>query len=50
MPMTANAELGQAGSSVCHHDDPVEYHHHNNADSTSHKPNSVLVGNASHFK
>jgi len=47
--MTATAELGQTGNSICHHD-PVEYHHHNNAASASHKANSVLVGNASPFK
>jgi len=50
MPMTATAELGQTGNRSCHHDDPVECHHHNHAASASHKANSVLVGNASQFK
>jgi hypothetical protein len=48
--MTVSAELGQTGNSSCHHDVPVEYCHHTNAASASHKANSVLVGNASQFK
>jgi hypothetical protein len=40
--MTATAELDQTGNGVCPRDEPVEYHHHNNAASASHKANSVL--------